>query len=106
MTFTIPKVFGLYVFSRPLAFSTIPKACGFEDATRFPSILLGGSLIPIVVCGEAVCGEAILALFSIRGRDALATLRPAGILPAAKNKGKMPSPHGDGFSLAKHVLRL
>jgi hypothetical protein len=87
-----------YMFSRPLAFSTIPKACGFEAATRFPSILLGGSLIPIVVCGEA-----ILALFSIRGRDALATLRPAGILPAAENKGKMPSPHGDGFSLAKHV---
>ena len=92
-----------YMFSRPLAFSTIPKACGFEAATRFPSFLLGGSLIPIVVCGEAVCGEAILALFSIRGRDALATLRPAGILPAAENKGKMPSPHGDGFSLAKHV---
>jgi len=38
-----------YMFSRPLAFSTIPKACGFEAATRFPSILLGGSLIPIVV---------------------------------------------------------
>jgi len=37
------------MFSRPLAFSTIPKACGFEVATRFPSILLGGSLIPIVV---------------------------------------------------------
>ena len=26
------------MFSRPLAFSTIPKACGFEAATRFPSI--------------------------------------------------------------------
>jgi len=38
-----------YMISLPLAFSTIPKACGFEDATRFPSILLGGSLIPIVV---------------------------------------------------------
>jgi len=83
-----------------------------EAATRFPSILSGGCLFPIVFCGQAVCGEGILALFSIRGRDALATLRPAGIssttlstgLPAAENKGKMPSPHGDGFSLAKHVL--
>jgi len=74
------------VFSRPLVFSTIPKACGFEAATRFSPILLGGSLIQIVVCGEAV-----------------PALRPAGILPAAENKGKMPSPHGDGFSLAKHV---
>jgi len=37
------------VFSQTPAFSTIPKACGFEAATRFPSILLGGSLIPIVV---------------------------------------------------------
>jgi len=37
------------MFSRPLAFSTIPKACGFEAATRFTSNLLGGSLIPIVV---------------------------------------------------------
>jgi len=45
---------------------TIPKAYGFEDATRFPLILLGGSLIPIIVCGEAV-----------------PALRPAGILPAA-----------------------
>jgi hypothetical protein len=52
-----------------------------------------------------VCGEAILALFSIRGRDALAALQPAGILPAAKNKGKMPSPHGDDSSLAKHTHR-
>jgi hypothetical protein len=35
-----------------LAFATIPKASGFEAAThRFPSILLGGSLIPIVVIG-------------------------------------------------------
>jgi hypothetical protein len=30
---------------------TIPKACGFEAATRFQSILLGGSLIPIAVIG-------------------------------------------------------
>jgi hypothetical protein len=52
-----------------------------------------------------VCGEAILALFSIRGRDALATLRPVGILPAAKNKGKMSSPHGDGYSMAKNKHR-
>jgi hypothetical protein len=60
-----------------------------EAATRFPSILPGGSLIPIVLRGEAV-----------------PALRPAGIpstssgqaLPAAENKGKMPSPHGDGFS--------
>ena len=37
------------MFSRPLAFSTIPKACGFEAATRFKPILMGGSLIPIVV---------------------------------------------------------
>jgi hypothetical protein len=27
----------------------IPKACGFEAATLFSIILLGGSLIPIVV---------------------------------------------------------
>ena len=34
-----------------MAFSkrTTPKAYGFEAATRFTSILLGGSLIPIVV---------------------------------------------------------
>ena len=52
-----------YVFSRLLVFATIPKlesrravAQAFpwghltvEPATRFPSILLGGSLIPIVV---------------------------------------------------------
>jgi len=76
-----------YMFSRPLSFSYIHKACGFEAATRFPSILLSGSLITIVVCGEAV-----------------PALRPAGILPAAENKGKMPSPHGDGFPPAKHVL--
>jgi hypothetical protein len=44
-------------------------------------------------------------LFSIRGRDAIATLRPAGILPTAKNKGKMPSPHGDGYSMAKNKHR-
>jgi len=75
------------MFSRPLAFSSIPKACGFEAAIHFPSILLGGSLIPIVFCGEAV-----------------PALRPAGILPAAENKGKMPSPHGDGFSPAKRIL--
>jgi len=37
------------MFSLPLAFSAIPKACGFEAATRFVSSLLGGSLIPIVV---------------------------------------------------------
>jgi hypothetical protein len=30
---------------------TIPKACGFEAATRFQPILLGGSLIPIAVIG-------------------------------------------------------
>jgi hypothetical protein len=38
-------------FSRPLALATIPKACGFEAATRFTSNILGGSLIPIVVIG-------------------------------------------------------
>ena len=32
-----------------LCILTIPKAYGFEAATRFTSILLGGSLIPIVV---------------------------------------------------------
>ena len=37
------------MLSRPLAFATILKACGFEAATHFPLILLGGSLIPIVV---------------------------------------------------------
>jgi hypothetical protein len=36
-----------YLFSRIIAFATIPKACGFEAATRFPTILLGVSLIPI-----------------------------------------------------------
>jgi hypothetical protein len=41
----------MYVFSHPLTFATIPKACGFEAATHFPSILLGGSLIPIAVIG-------------------------------------------------------
>ena len=46
-----PPLDNRYMFSRPLAFSTIPKAFGFEAATRFPSILLGGSLIPIVVIG-------------------------------------------------------
>jgi hypothetical protein len=40
-----------YVFSWTMAFVTIPKACGFETATQVPSILLGGSLIPIVVIG-------------------------------------------------------
>jgi len=89
---TQQRIPALYVFSRNITFSTIPKACGFEAATRFTSIQLCGGLIPIVFCGEAVP-----ALFSIRGRDALATLRPAGILPASENKGKMPSPHGDGF---------
>jgi len=35
-----------------LAFATIPKAYSFEAATHhFPSILLGGSLILIVVIG-------------------------------------------------------
>ena len=38
-----------YVFNRNLAFTTIPKAYGFEAATHFLLILLGGSLIPIVV---------------------------------------------------------
>jgi hypothetical protein len=49
--------FAGYVFSMPLTFATIPKACGpstslrtvFEAATLYTSILLGGSLIPIVV---------------------------------------------------------
>jgi len=39
------------VFSRPLVLATIPKAWGFEAATRFKSTLMGGSLIPIVVIG-------------------------------------------------------
>jgi len=56
---------------------------------KIACLRLGGSLIPIVVCGEAV-----------------PALCPAGILPAAKNKGKMPSPHGDGFSPAKYILSL
>ena len=30
-------------------FATIPKACGFEDATHVPLILPSGSLIPIVI---------------------------------------------------------
>jgi len=79
-----------YVFSCSQFFATIPKACGFEAATLCVTGILpavGGSLIPIVVCGEAV-----------------PALRPAGFLPAAKNKGKMPSPHGDGFYLTKHKL--
>ena len=37
------------MLSQPLAFASIPKAYGFEAATHFPSILWGGSLIPIVV---------------------------------------------------------
>jgi len=40
-----------YVFSRLLILDAIPKACGFEAATHFASVLLGGSLIPIVVIG-------------------------------------------------------
>jgi hypothetical protein len=40
-----------YVLSRDLIFATIPKACGFEAATRFTSTRMGGSLIPIVVIG-------------------------------------------------------
>jgi hypothetical protein len=34
-----------------MALTTIPKACGFEAATQISSILLSGSLIPIVVIG-------------------------------------------------------
>jgi hypothetical protein len=48
-----------------------------------------GSLIPIVVRGEAV-----------------PALRPAGILPAAENKGRMPSPHRDGFSGSHFAIFL
>jgi len=58
---------------------------------------MGGSLIPITVCGEAV-----------------SALRPDGIpstmlrtgLPSERNKGNPPladSPHGDSFSLVKHI---
>ena len=39
------------MFSRPMALATIPKAFGFEAATRFASIILGGSLISIIVIG-------------------------------------------------------
>ena len=39
------------MFSRSPSFKTIPKACGFEAATLSASILLCGSLIPIVVIG-------------------------------------------------------
>jgi hypothetical protein len=46
------------VFSLPLI-AAIPKACGFEAATHFASILLGGSLFPIVVI---VMGMAFLWL--------------------------------------------
>jgi len=41
----------LYVFRQTLSFATIPKTCGFGAATRFTSILLGGSLIPIGIIG-------------------------------------------------------
>ena len=40
-------------------FATIPKACGFEAATRFTPILLGGSLIPTVVYRD---GDGFLRL--------------------------------------------
>ena len=40
-----------HVFNRLLTLATIPKACGFEAATHFASVLVGGSLIPIVVIG-------------------------------------------------------
>ncbi|OHB74610.1 MAG: hypothetical protein A2Z25_15710 [Planctomycetes bacterium RBG_16_55_9] len=50
---------------------------------------MGGSLIPIVVRGEAV-----------------PALRPAGILPAVRNKGKMPSPHGEGPSSKKKAIGI
>ena len=39
------------MFDRPLAFSSIPKAYGFEAATPFSINSMGGSLIPIVVIG-------------------------------------------------------
>jgi len=40
----------MYVFSQPLTLTTIPKAYGFEAATRHPFTLTlsCGSLIPIV----------------------------------------------------------
>ena len=46
------------MFSLNLSFAPIPKAFGFE-ATRFPTILLGGSPIPIDVIGM---GMALLWL--------------------------------------------
>jgi hypothetical protein len=46
-------------------------------------------LVLIIVCGEAV-----------------SALRLAGILPAAGNKGKMPSPHEDGASRTSLAERL
>ena len=46
---------------------------GLRAATRFPSILLRGSLITIVVCGEAV-----------------PALRLAGILPAKRTRARCP----------------
>ncbi len=64
----------------PLAFSTIPKACGFEDATRFPSILLGGSLIPIVVYwdgdGFPQAKHVLTLLFVLNGNGLIIELNP------------------------------
>lgn len=60
---------------------SIPKACGFEAATQSLIDQLYGNFIQIIFRGEAV-----------------SALCPVGILPAAWNKGRMPSPHGDGFS--------
>jgi hypothetical protein len=40
-----------YVFSRPPAIASIPKACGFEAATRLKLILSCGSPSPIVIIG-------------------------------------------------------
>jgi hypothetical protein len=33
----------MYMFSQPLAFTSIPKAYGFEAATHFPLTFLGGT---------------------------------------------------------------
>jgi len=47
-----------FMFGRFLSFVTIPNAFGFEDATRFPLVLLGGSLIPIAVIGMGMVPSA------------------------------------------------
>jgi len=82
------------VFSLPLVFATIPKLeprlavvqafpwgrLTVEDATRFPSILLCGSLIPIVVYRDGDGFPLAKHVPRLRGNDSMAQeLNPIGL---------------------------